>query len=514
MAQLTFTLAQLNPTVGDIRGNISKIHDVWKASKDDVVVFPECATSGYPPEDLVLRPDFLDVIEKYIAKLCADTKDFPNAAIIPTPWRNADSLYNAALLITDGKIQDVTFKHHLPDYGVFDDTRVFDQGIMPEPITYKDAKLGVLICEDMWFSDVAAHLKERGANILISVNASPFDMNKSNIRMNHAQARVKETGLPMICVNQIGGQDEIVFDGGSFILNPDGEVVQQMPYFDDDSITDQNGLTYAALKMGLKDYVTKNGFPGVVLGFSGGIDSALTAAIAVDALGADKVHCVMMPSKFTSKESLEDAKACAKALGVKYDTIKIKPMVKAFEKQVPNLIGVAHENIQSRIRGSTLMAISNSSGYMVVSTGNKSEMAVGYATLYGDMNGGFNPLKDLYKMEVYALAKWRNTQGKVIPENIITKAPSAELRDNQTDQDSLPPYDVLDNILKGLIERDMGVDDLTAQGFDRETVLKVWTLLDRAEYKRRQACPGVKVTARAFGRDRRYPITNKFLESF
>ena len=508
---LTIAIAQLNPTVGDLDGNCRKILDIWTNTKDDLIIFPECATCGYPPEDLILKPSFLDEIEKQIQALCEKTKSLKSWAIVPTPWREDGETYNAALLIGDGEIQGQTYKYDLPDFGVFDDTRIFTKGPLPEPLNCKGKKIGVLICEDMWIPAPAAALKDNGASVLIVVNASPFTMDKFDQRLAVAKDRVRETGLPLVYVNQLGGQDELVFDGRSFILDPQGNIATQMPFFDDSSIQDDpDALVYAALKRGLKDYVTKNGFPGVLIGLSGGIDSALCTAIAADALGPDKVSCMMMPSPFTSQDSLDDAQACADALGVSYQTIPIETAMSAFENTIPDLSGVAHENMQSRCRGLILMALSNQSGKMVVSTGNKSEMAVGYATLYGDMCGGFNPLKDVYKTQVYALACWRNSLSPVIPERILTKAPSAELKPDQTDQDSLPPYDVLDDILKGLIEEDLGLADIVRRGHDADTVRRVWSMLDRAEYKRRQAPPGVKITARAFGRDRRYPIINRF----
>lgn len=524
MDNLTYTLAQLNPIVGDITGNTRRAADIWSKAETDLVIFPELFLCGYPPEDLVLKPVFLKKIREAVEALTNKSAEWPAAALISVPWHDGVQTFSALHLIHQGKILHTQYKVHLPNYGVFDEERIFEPGPMPDVVDFKGTKLGLLICEDCWHSDITRHLAEQGADILVVPNGSPFSLDNVRSRMNVAADRVEETGLPMIYVNQVGGQDELVFDGASFVMNENGDIIHRSPAFKEDIVTfpsqktiaqdlSSEELLYKAVTLGLKDYVAKNGFPGVVLGLSGGIDSALTAAIAVDALGADKVHCVMMPSPFTSQSSLEDAKACADALGCRYDIISIEPMMEAFESALPDLKGVAHENIQSRIRGNILMALSNSSGDMVVSTGNKSEMAVGYATLYGDMNGGFNPLKDLYKMEVYALANWRNQQGLVVPEHIITKAPSAELRENQLDQDSLPPYDMLDSILKALIEEEWDIETLVSNGFDRATSLKVWQMLDRAEYKRRQACPGVKVTAKAFGRDRRYPITNKFLNT-
>jgi NAD+ synthase len=537
---LNIVLAQLNPTVGDLKGNATKILTVCHAHKNaDLIVFPEMITTGYPTDDLVLNPYFMERVEHHVQHIIEQTVSNDAAIILPTPWRYDGELFNAALFIHRGKIEQIIFKRHLPNYGVFDEKRVFTQGAITEPINFKGTKLGVMICEDMWFPDVAANLKKHGAEILIVPNGSPFQTNINAMRVKQATARVKETGLPLIYVNQIGGQDELVFDGGSFTMSEKAEVTHTLPLFEefttslssfdliegsqsqqknpsikskDDSKTQ---TIYNAVTLGLRDYVLKNNFSGVLIGLSGGIDSALSAAIAVDAIGAEKVHCVMMPSPYTSQDSLDDAAECAKFLGVTLDNISIDPAMTAFDKMLGTAIdkkdaGTTFENIQSRARGMILMALSNASGKMVLSTGNKSEMAVGYATLYGDMCGGFNALKDLYKGQVYALSSWRNTQGLAIPERIITKPPSAELKPDQTDQDSLPPYDILDDILECLIEKDIAPADIP---HDQETVQRIWKLLDLAEYKRRQAPPGVKITAKAFGRNRRYPITNGFFRS-
>ncbi|HRQ61498.1 MAG TPA: NAD+ synthase, partial [Alphaproteobacteria bacterium] len=457
--------------------------------------------SGYPPEDLVLKPSFMDAIEHAVAELCAAR--MKNAALIGTPWRVDSQLYNAALLIEKGTIKAMSLKHHLPNYGVFDEKRVFAAGPLPKPLEFHGHKLGVLICEDMWLADTAAHLKAQGAENLIVLNASPFEMGKDLQRKTHAATRCKETGLPLTYVNLVGGQDDLVFDGGSFEMDASGQVTRQLPFFEDGSETEGIGLVYNALKLGLHDYVRKNGFTKVLLGLSGGVDSALVAVLAVDALGADNVQGFMLPSRFTSQDSLDDAAELAKILGISLETYSIEDALKGFESTLPDLKGLAHENTQSRIRGAMLMALSNERGALLLSTGNKSEMACGYATLYGDMNGAFNPLKDVYKTEVYKLCEWRGC----IPQRILTKAPTAELKENQTDQDSLPPYDILDDILKGLIEDDLGINDIP---HDKALVARVYALLNRAEYKRRQACPGVKITSRAFGRDRRIPMTNKF----
>jgi len=521
---INITLAQLNPTLGDLDGNADKILRVWRDAKSDLVVFPELVLSGYPPEDLVTNPNFIKAVADKVKALCEDAKAYKAAALVTCPWAIDGHVYNAALLIHEGEIVGVTFKHHLPNYGVFDEKRVFTAGNLPAPITFNGHKLGIMICEDMWHGDVALHLKGLGAEILIVPNGSPWRVGKEDVREELAAARVGETALPLIYVNQAGGQDELVFDGNSFVMDADGTISQRLKAFeedvaiygdaDTDTMTPESmeplGAIYTALKLGLRDYVLKNGFSGVVIGLSGGIDSALAAAIAVDALGADKVRCVMMPSAFTSNESLYDAEHCAGMLGVSYQTIPIKDAMEAFESTIPDLKGIAHENMQSRARGLILMALSNSTGDMVVTTGNKSEMAVGYATLYGDMNGGFNALKDVYKTQVYALAKWRNARGMVIPERILTKAPSAELRDDQTDQDSLPDYAVLDDILHGLIEKEDSLEAIAERGHDIAAIEKIARLLRLSEYKRYQAPPGTKITIRAFGRDRRYPMTNKY----
>jgi NAD+ synthase len=546
---LKIALAQLNPIVGDIAGNITKLvaaRNTAAGHGADLVVFPELFVTGYPPEDLVLKPAFQKAARDAIEALAKSLGPGP-AVLTGTIWPDQGALYNAAVFIEGGKVEAVRYKADLPNYGVFDEKRVFTAGPMPGPINFRGVRLGVPICEDIWKDDVVECLAECGAEILISPNGSPFDWPKMDRRMNVAVARITETGLPLIYLNQVGGQDELVFDGASFVLNANRTLAHQLPSFEEAlvvtewtreksgwvsakakaaKIPEDDAAAYHACVLGLRDYVEKNSFPGVVLGLSGGIDSALVAAMAVDALGPERVLCVMLPYKFTSKDSLVDAQACAKALKVRYDVVAIKPAVEGLMAmhgpyRSGQTGGVAEENLQSRVRGTMLMAISNSTGAMVLTTGNKSEMSVGYATLYGDMNGGFNPIKDLYKTEVYRLAAWRNKhrpngskgpKGEVIPERIITKAPTAELRENQKDQDSLPPYDVLDGILRLLVEDEASVADIIAKGFDRDSVKKVERLLYLAEYKRRQAAPGVKISARNFGRDRRYPITNKFRE--
>ena len=546
---LAIALAQVNPTVGDIDGNIGLAHRARAEAARrgaDLVVMTELMISGYPPEDLVLRPAFQEAWEKAIDDLAAATADGGPAVLIGTPWREHGKLYNAALLLDGGKVAAKRYKHQLPSYGVFDEARVFDAGPAPGPVAFRGVRLGVMVCEDMWYPDVPETLDESGAQILVVLNGSPFEMDKEDERLNLAVARVIETGLPLIYVNQVGGQDELVFDGRSFVLDGDRSLRVQAPSWtesvtisqwranddrwscaDGERAPDVRGLEtiYQAMVLGLHDYVVKNGFPGVIVGLSGGIDSALTAAVAVDALGAERVRCVAMPSRFSSDHSVSDAEACADLLGVRLDTVPIEPAHAAFEDMLAPLFAgrdrdATEENIQARARAVILMALSNKLGLMLVTTGNKSEMSVGYATLYGDMCGGFSVLKDVYKTVVFKLADWRNRNrpdglagpmGRVIPENTITKPPSAELRPDQTDQDSLPPYDVLDDILAALIEGETSLGEICARGHDMDTVRRVRHLLFVAEYKRRQAPPGVKITRRAFGRDRRYPITNGFL---
>jgi NAD+ synthase len=544
---LKIALAQLNPTVGDVTGNADRVRrarDEAQKLGADLVAFPELFIAGYPPEDLVLKPAFQAACRAAVEALARESKSGP-ALLVGTPWVEDGKLYNAYALLSGGLIEAIRYKVDLPNYGVFDEKRVFAQGPMPGPILFKGVRIGIPICEDIWGAEVVECLSETGGEILLVPNGSPYWHGKTEHRLNIAVARVVESGLPLIYLNMIGGQDELVFDGASFVINADRSVGAQLPTFlEAVALTewkreagawkcvsgpvvrqDENEKTdYGACVLGLKDYVDKNGFKGVVLGLSGGIDSALCAAMAVDALGKDRVRCVMLPYKFTSQESLSDAAKIAKALGIQYDILPIESAVLGLEKAVAPVFegkprDVTEENIQARARGVILMAISNKFGLMVVTTGNKSEMSVGYATLYGDMNGGFNPIKDLYKTEVFRLSRLRNSwkpdsalgpSGEVIPENVIVKPPTAELRENQKDQDSLPPYDLLDQILERLVEREEPVAAIIAAGFDRDTVLKVARLLDLAEYKRRQAAPGVKVTLKNFGRDRRYPIVNRF----
>ncbi len=548
---LSIALAQVNPTVGDIGGNLERIGRARSVAADggaDLVVFGELTVCGYPPEDLVLKQAFLNAVEDAVAKLAADTADGGPALLIGAPWRDEGGLHNAALLLEAGAIGAVRYKYDLPNYSVFDEKRVFAAGPLPAPMIFRGVSLGVMVCEDAWTPDVASNLEKAGAEILFALNGSPFETGKTDERLKIGGDRVTESGLPLVYVNLVGGQDELVLDGDSFVLDASGELRAKAPFCLETVVATRwsrqaegwacesaeiaewpvdSEAIYRAMVLGLRDYVGKNGFAGVLVGLSGGIDSALSAAVAVDALGADDVHAVMMPSPYTTAESLADAAECAALLGVRLDQISIEPGIQSFDAMLAPLFDgrdadVTEENIQSRLRGNLLMAMSNKFGHMVLTTGNKSEMSVGYATLYGDMCGGYSVLKDVYKTAVFALSRWRNQhrpegargpEGRVVPERVITKPPSAELRPNQTDQDTLPPYDVLDGILKCLIEEEMSLEDTVRRGFDGAEVRRVWRMLDHAEYKRRQAPPGVKITRRAFGRDRRYPITNGFTDT-
>jgi len=554
--QFSITLAQLNPVVGDVTGNAAKARAARaraRADGADLVVLSELFIAGYPPEDLVLKPAFQSACRAAIEELARDTADGGPAMLIGSPWVEDGKLYNACVLLDDGRIAAIRFKANLPNYGVFDEKRLFARGPAAGPVTIRGIRVGVPVCEDIWleesedYENVVECLAETGAEILIVPNGSPYAGGKNDLRLSIVVARVTESGLPLVYLNQVGGQDELVFDGASFALNADLSMAAQLPAFEENITTlrwsrteggwrcagpvtpvlDGDRGDYAACVLGLRDYVRKNGFPGVLLGVSGGIDSALCAAIAVDALGAEHVRGVMLPFRFTAQVSLDDAARLARALGIRYEVLPIAQAVNGFEEILSETFAglprdITEENLQARTRGTLLMAISNKTGAMVVTTGNKSEMSVGYATLYGDMNGGFNPIKDLYKMEVFRLCALRNRwkpegalgpDGVVIPEDIITKPPSAELKHDQTDQDTLPPYDVLDAILAGVIEGEQSVDELADAGFDRATVVRVWKMLDRAEYKRRQSAPGVKVGPKNFGRDRRYPIVNRFRDS-
>jgi len=548
--KLKIALAQLNPVVGDISGNAQKVRDARRLAANngaDLVVFSELFITGYMPEDLVLKPAFQKAALEAVEALALETADGGPALLVGLPFLEDGKLHDSIALLDHGKIEAVRHKVCLPNYGVFDEVRHFEPGPLPGPVNFRGVRLGLPICEDIWFEEVVECLEETAAEILVVANGSPFEADKADIRLNHVVARVTESGLPLIYLNQVGGQDEIVFDGSSFVLNADRTLAHQFPSFVEHmrmtewhrtgdgwvcregeikpALSNDESL-YRACVLGLKDYVEKNHFPSIVLGFSGGIDSALCATMAVDAFGPDRVHCIMLPYQYTSDESLEDAKDCAQALGARYDIVPIVDAVKGLTSALAPLFAeteedVTEENIQSRIRGMMLMAVSNKFGSMVVTTGNKSEVSVGYATLYGDMNGGFNPIKDLYKTQVFALSRFRNAHlpkglkgpaGEVIPENIITKAPTAELREGQVDQDSLPPYEILDNILHCLVEEEMPVDEIVARGHDAKLVTRIQNLLYIAEYKRRQAAPGVKLSSKNFGRDRRYPITNSFRE--
>ena len=546
--KLAIAVAQLNSTVGDIAGNAENVRRARAeaaAQGADLVVFPELYISGYPPEDLVLKPAFQAACRSAVEQLARETAMEGPALVVGTPWPDDGKLYNAAVLLDGGAIVALRYKVDLPNYGVFDEKRVFAAGPMPGPVNFRGVRLGLPVCEDIWGPEPAECIAETGGEILLVLNGSPYRHGVADQRLNVIVPRIKETGLPLIYANQVGGQDELVFDGASLALNGDCSLAFQMSSYKEAVVTTQwsrqghgwrcdggpkiaalegDEADYAACVLGLRDYVNKNGFPGVVLGLSGGINSALCAAMAVDALGAERVRCIMMPYRFTAQESLDDAAACAKTLSVRYEILPIAAAVEGFEAVLKPVFSglprdVAEENLQARARGTTLMAISNKFHLMLVTTGNKSEMSVGYATLYGDMNGGFNPIKDLYKTEVFRLARLRNSWkpegamgpgGLVIPENIITRPPTAELRENQKDADSLPPYDVLDPILERLVEGEESVAAIIAAGFDRDTVMRVERMLNIAEYKRRQAAPGVKVTLKNFGRDRRYPITNRF----
>ncbi|MCH4539215.1 NAD+ synthase [Ochrobactrum sp. POC9] len=549
LAMLRIAVAQLNPVMGDIAGNLTKARAARAEAarmKADLILFTELFISGYPPEDLVLKPSFLAACEQAVRELASDTADGGPGVIIGTPLSRESGLHNSIAVLDGGEIIAERFKVDLPNYGEFDEKRVFQAGPMPGPINFRGVRIGIPICEDIWGElGVAETLAESGAEILLVPNGSPYHRAKMDRRHQVVLKQVIETELPMVYANQVGGQDELVFDGGSFAFNADRSLCLQMPQFaeqitltvwhrENDGWRCEEGekailpegleADYSACMLGLRDYVNKNGFKDVVLGLSGGIDSAICAALGVDALGKDRVRCIMLPYRYTSDESLKDAADCAKALGVRYDIVPISAPVEGFLEALHPLFkgtesGVTEENLQSRARGTILMAVSNKFGSMVVTTGNKSEMSVGYATLYGDMNGGFNPIKDVYKMQVYAMSEWRNSHvpngalgpsAEVIPHNIISKAPSAELRENQTDQDSLPPYPVLDDILECLVENEMSNTEIAKRGHPLETVQRIEHLLYLAEYKRRQSAPGVKITKKNFGRDRRYPITNRF----
>jgi NAD+ synthase len=545
---LAIGLAQLNAVVGDLDANSDAILKARAQAPDaDLLVTPELSIVGYPPEDLVLKPALVEAAMARIQRLAAATADGGPALLVGAPLAENGRLFNAAFILDGGKIAGITRKHDLPNYGTFDEKRVFSAGPLPGPLAFRGARLGVPICEDIWTPDVTECLMETGAEILIVPNGSPFEVGKDDRRLSLSVSRVTETGLPLVYLNRVGGQDELVFDGASFILNADRTLATQLPDWEEAvttahwtrstlghhwtcapgpiAVRDEDPADiYHAMLLALRDYVNRNRFPGVVLGLSGGIDSALSAAVAVDALGADRVWCVMLPSPYTSQDSLEDAAECARLLGCRLDTVGIQPAMAAFTDMLAPLFAgkapdTTEENIQSRIRGLTLMALSNKFGPMLLTTGNKSEMSVGYATIYGDMAGGYSVLKDVYKTTVFKLCEWRNRhtprlsigpKGPVMPQRVIDKPPTAELRDNQKDADSLPPYDLLDRILIGLVENERSASQLIAEGIDPAIVARIERLLYIAEYKRRQAPPGVKIGGRNFGRDRRYPISNAF----
>ena len=545
---LTIALAQLNASVGDLAGNADAILAARAAAPAaDLLVTPELSIVGYPPEDLVLKPALIVAARAQLDRLAAATADGGPGLLVGLPLAEDGKLYNAGALLDGGKVAGITRKHDLPNYGTFDEKRVFAAGPLPGPLAFRGVRIGVPVCEDIWTPDVTECLAETGAELLIVPNGSPFEVGKDDKRLSLAVARVGETGLPLAYLNRVGGQDELAFDGASFVMNADRSLAWQLPDWDEAVVTTRwtrHGIghrwscepgtlsvldedpadIYHAMLTGLRDYVNRNRFPGVVLGLSGGIDSALSAAVAVDALGADRVWCVMMPSPFTSRDSLEDAAECARLLGCRLDTLPIGPAMAAFDAMLAPLFegrakDIAEENIQSRIRGLSLMALSNKFGPMLLTTGNKSEMSVGYATIYGDMAGGYSVLKDVYKTTVFKLCEWRNAhqprlsigpRGPVMPRRVIDKPPTAELRAGQRDDDSLPPYALLDRLLIALVENERSAADLVADGFDTATVARIERLLYVAEYKRRQAPPGVKIGSRNFGRDRRYPITNAF----
>ena len=544
---LKITLAQLNQSVGDIPANAQSVLQArQRARGSDLVVFPELHLVGYPPEDLILKPALVQRAAAELQKLAqASASDGP-AMLVGSAFVLDGALHNGVALLDQGRVAAVRLKHELPNYGTFDEMRLFQPGPLPEPVIVRGTMIGVPICEDIWRPEVCRHLANFGAELFICINGSPYEINKDALRIETvAKRRAVDTGVPLAYLNRVGGQDELVFDGASFVVNGDGGLAVQLRDWEEQVAETRWTKTaqgwrcdrgevaalathpediYCAMVLSLRDYVDRNGFPGVVLGLSGGIDSAVCAAIAVDALGPERVWAVMMPSRFTSAESLRDAAACTDALGIRYSVMPIGSVVDGFDAMLGEAFegtarGVAEENLQSRIRGTALMALSNKFGPMLMTTGNKSEMSVGYATIYGDMAGGYNPLKDAYKTTVFAIARWRNRHRpriglgpdrQVIPETILTRAPSAELRQGQRDDDSLPPYEVLDPILLGLVEHDKSVEQLVAEGFAPETVRQVEGLLHVSEYKRRQAPPGVKLTARNFGRDRRYPITHAF----
>jgi NAD+ synthase (glutamine-hydrolysing) len=534
---MKIAIAQINCTVGDLSGNAAKIVDYARqaaAAGATLMLTPELALTGYPPEDLLLRDDFYQACRVTLRQLAAALPEM--TVVVGHPDAIGEEHYNAASVLEGGRVVATYHKHALPNYSVFDEERYFESGDAPLVFEHQGVRCGVVICADVWESGPAIQSKQAGAQILLALNASPFHMEKQMTRYEVLRDRVAETGLPVIYANLVGGQDELVFDGASFVLNAQGTLMMQLPAFEETLATVEleaahplpgkvepdlgvEASVYRALCLGVRDYIDKNGFPSVLLGLSGGIDSALTLAIAVDALGADRVKAVMMPSQFTAGISQTDAAQMAAALGVAYSEMAIEPVYESFMQTLtPEFKGLpfdlAEENLQARIRGTLLMALSNKFGAIVLTTGNKSEMAVGYSTLYGDMAGGFAVLKDVPKTMVYRLSRYRNSISSVIPERIITRAPSAELRPDQKDQDSLPPYEILDAVLQAYVEEDNSPAEIMGMGYAVEDVRRVVTLIDRNEYKRRQAPVGVRITHRGFGKDRRYPITSKYRFAF
>ena len=545
--KLKIALAQLSPLVGDVVRNVSKLIEIRSKLNDDIdiLVAPELYVSGYPIDDLVLREDFLKSVELGIENLVSISKDNKSSIIIGAPRKFNNSIRNSVFVIENGKILTIKDKYELPNTGVFDEQRIFSQGQLENCVKIKNVNFGLPICEDIWEKRVLENLSTKGAEIIISINASPYTIVKKNERDSVAALRVNETNLPLIYLNRTGGQDELIFDGSSFGLNPDGNKFFSSLEFEEQVLIvelnkenkkwvgkgkiegkfSKEESLYKALVVGLRDYVNNNNFKGVVLGLSGGIDSALVAAVATDAFGSNSVQAIMLPSPFTADESLKDAKKAASLLNINYSNLKINEAMKIIEeilgdfKDLNYTKGITEENIQSRLRGLLLMALSNRYGYMVLATGNKSEYAVGYSTLYGDMCGGYAPIKDVWKTDVFKLCEWRNKNfsslfkgpnGQVIPNNIIKKPPTAELRNDQKDTDSLPEYDILDEILKDLVEQEISVEKIISKGFDRDVVEKTAKLLAKSEYKRFQSAPGPKVTSKAFGRDRRFPLTSGF----
>ncbi|WP_370930932.1 NAD+ synthase [Bartonella sp. DGB1] len=541
-------LAQLNPTVGDIANNLKLALNYYskaKAVKADIIVFSELFICGYSPQDLVKLQSFLQECELAIMELTQATKDSDTAILVGSPIVDSNNIYNAALLLDKGEIIAKSYKYHLPNYKEFSEKRIFSTAELPRVINFRDKKIAMPICEDIWQnSDLISHLKMQGVELLLVMNASPYTVNKMKLRHNLVRNITTKISVPLVYVNQIGAQDGLIFDGGSFVYNATGDCILQLAQFKEDTacydldinnkinyenlILNQEEANYQACVLGLRDYILKNNFKKVIVGLSGGIDSALSTVMAVDAIGAENVSCYMLPYKYTSDDSLIDAEISAKLLGVDYHVIPINQAVEASLTSLSSLFAgyqsdTTEENIQSRIRGVFLMALANKFNSLLITTGNKSELAVGYATLYGDMNGAYNPIKDLYKTEVYKLARWRNAnyidgllgiKGKVIAENILTKEPSAELRDNQKDTDSLPPYDILDKILYKLIEEEKSLKQIISDGYNETIVAKIENLLYLSEYKRSQAAIGTKLTERSLGIDRQYPITNSYRDKF